>query len=109
MLLKGLWVGRDSAMLKGLHWRVKGAIFFLLALSLTSFVVTDFVLFNDVALKTIWSIDETGKFRELAAIAPHIVRSQIIAAHFERTDPTSVCTAQLQSVQPFACFAFCHG
>ncbi len=43
-----LIMSRDTTMLRGVHWRVRCALVFLVGLSLTSFVVTDFVLFNDV-------------------------------------------------------------
>lgn len=75
-----LIMSRDADMIKRLHVRVKGAIFFLLALSTTSFIVTDFVLFNDVALKTIRDIAKTGEYRILAATAPYRVRNQLMAA-----------------------------
>jgi hypothetical protein len=44
-----LIMSRDADMLRVLEWRVKGTICFLVMLSLASFIVTDLVLFNDVA------------------------------------------------------------
>eukprot|EP00961_Rhodomonas_salina_P070786 950710-Rhodomonas_salina.3 len=53
------------------------------ALSMASFILNDFVLFNDVALKTIEDIEETGVFRELTATAPYQIRQQWIEVQEE--------------------------
>eukprot|EP00961_Rhodomonas_salina_P296883 3936733-Rhodomonas_salina.1 len=101
---------RDSDMLRGVNLRIRCAIFFLVTLSLISFIVIDFVLrgaedhpgtlrllllsstSSECALwlsvtvnlrltvDRLQDIEETGKFRELAATAPYMLRSQMVEA-----------------------------